>query len=178
MYEKESEETVWEFGGGVMFYTRGFENRTAYRVLDFDDVIPIGASFGLNVDNDYKLNMMLSWFDPAGRDSLIENFGGFLQLEIGNLLEKEEETFDFAVLGQLEYVIQEKVTPYIRGGYKPQIEAGKKTDNMVLTIAPGFYLTPIHFFSFDLRYEMNNVITPEKMEVDKGLFSVMFTIRM
>jgi hypothetical protein len=178
IYEKASEESAWELGLGLMFYTRGFDKRTSYRVLDFDDVIPVGASLGMNIDSDSRMNMVLSWFDPAGRDSLIENFGGFLQLELANMLGKDDEDADFAILTQLEYVIQEKFTPYLRAGYRPEITGGEKTGNMFVTLAPGLYFTPVHFFSLDFRYTMNHLLTTEKMEADKGILSVMFTIRM
>jgi len=178
MYETVSEETEWELGAGVLLYTRGFDNLVSYRVLDFDDVIPIGASLGMNINNNSRMNVMLSWFDPPGRDSLIENFGGFLQLEMGNVLGEEGGTFDFAVLTQLEYMIQEKITPYIRGGYKPEIRSGNKTDNMIITTALGCYVTPVHFFSFDLRYSMDHLLTPRELEPNKGLFTAIFTVRM
>jgi hypothetical protein len=177
-YETVTEESQWEAGAGVMFYTRGYDTRTSFRVLDFDDVIPIGASLGMNINENYRINMVLSWFDPAGRDSLIENFGGFLQLELGNLTGLDNETLDFALLTQLEYSINGKVTPYLRGGYKPEIEGRRKTDNMIINAALGCYLTPVHFFSLDLRYDMHHLLTPHELEVDKGLLSLVFTIRM
>jgi len=176
--ETVSEETEWELGGGLMFYTRGYDTRASYRVLDFDNVIPIGASLGMNINHNSRLNAVLSWFDPAGRDSLVENFGGFLQLELGNLLDKEDSTFDFALLAQLEYTIKEKITPYIRGGYKPELTASGKTDNMIISAALGCYITPVHFFSFDLRYSMDHLLTPKELETNKGLFLAVFTIRM
>ena len=179
IYEREAEETLWEIGAGVILYTRGYDNRESYRVLDYANVIPVGASFGMNVDSDSHVNIVLSWFDPAGRNSLIENFGGFLQLEIGNLLGKDDESLDFAILTQLEYVIKEKITPYIRGGYKPElISGGGTTGDMIITTDFGLYLTPAHFFSLDLRFAMNHLLTTEEFISDKGLFSAMFTIRM
>ena len=178
-YETVSEETEWEAGAGLTFYTRGYDTRTSFRVLDFDDVIPVGMSFGANINNNNRVNLMLSWFDPAGRDSLIENFGGFIQLEVANLLGEEGSSMDFGVLGQFEYNIDEKITPYLRGGYKPELTPGGGTSgNMIITAALGCYLTPIHFFSTDVRYSMNHLFTPQEMEVDKGIFSIVFTIRM
>nr|AGS51671.1 hypothetical protein [uncultured bacterium contig00026] len=175
-YDTVSEESEWELGAGVMLYTRGFDERVSYRVLDYDNVIPVGASLGMNINHDSQMNIMLSWFDPPGRDSLIENFGGFLQLELANLLGSEED-MDFAILTQLEYAIMEKFTPYLRGGYKNEITGGRKTGNMILKFGAGLYLTPVHFFSLDLRYEMNPVISTSGTEPDKGLLSLMFTIR-
>ena len=178
VYETTTEDIAWELGAGFMFYTRGFDTRTSFRVLDYDNVIPIGASFGMNINEKNRMNMVLSWFDPPGRDSLVENFGGFFQLELGNILGAEESTFDFALLTQLEYMIEDKITPYIRAGYKPELDAGRKTDNMVVTTAVGCYLTPVHFFSFDLLYEMHHLWTPKEFEADMGLLSAVFTIRM
>ncbi|MCL2804858.1 MAG: hypothetical protein FWD26_02855 [Treponema sp.] len=178
MYDTVGGVSKWEIGTGILFYTRGFDTRTSYRLLDFDDVIPVGASLGFNVNEEGIMNIVLSWFDPAGRDSLIENFGGFLQLELVNLFSQGSRTMDFAILTHLEYSIKEKVTPYIRAGYKPQISGGTKTDNMVFTAAIGCYITPIHFFSFDVRYQMEHVLTPNDFLADKGMLSAMFTIRM
>jgi hypothetical protein len=178
LYGTVSEESGWELGAGLMFYTRGFEKRASFRVLDFDNVIPIGASLGMNINEDSRMNAVLSWFDPAGRDSLIENFGGFLQFELANILNQDGETSDFAILTQLEYVIKEKFTPYLRGGYKQEFEGDTKTGSMIITAAPGCYITPVHFFSLDLRYEMHHLLTTEGLEADKGIFSAMFTIRM
>jgi hypothetical protein len=181
-YDTALKEKFWEFGAGLMFYTRGYDTRTSSRVLDFDDVIPIGASLAMNLNKTSRLNMVLSWFDPAGRDSLIPNFGGFLQFELANLLEVGSDTMDIAVLAQLEYTINGKITPYIRGGYKPEItgssSSAAKTDDAFIHMALGFFLTPVNFFSADIRYGMDHRKTPSKLIVDKGIFSAVFTIRM
>jgi hypothetical protein len=179
-----SENNQWEFGAGLMLYTRGFDTRVSSRVLDFDAVIPIGASLAMNINHDNYMNIMLSWFDPAGRDSLIPYFGGFLQLEVGNLLnavirETDFETFDYAFLTQLEYSIDEKIVPYVRLGYGPEfIGAIKTPDTAILRASFGCYLTMIRFFTLDLRYEMRNVITTDSFTMDNGMFNAVFTIRM
>ena len=178
LYKQIAEETEWELGAGIFLYTRGFDTRASYRVLDYDDIIPIGASLGMNINQDYRTNLMLSWFDPAGRNSLIKNFGGFFQIEMGLEPGGSAETIDFAVLAQFEYSIDQKITPYLRAGYKPELKAGVKTDNMIITAALGCFLTPIHFFSFDLYYSMNPVLTPEELIMNRGLLSAIFTIRM
>jgi len=176
-------ETEWEFGAGIMLYTRGYDTRESSRVLDYDNVIPVGASLAMSMNHNSRLDMMLSWFDPAGRDSLIENFGGFIQFELGNMLNVEDDVLDYAVLAQIEYNIKGKVTPYLRGGYGPQFigtgsSANKVKDTAVIKAALGFYITPVHFFSIDLRYEMRNVVTTTDIEMDNGLFTAAFTIRM
>ncbi|MCL2443226.1 MAG: hypothetical protein FWD13_07150 [Treponema sp.] len=183
LYDTSGGDVQWELGAGVALYTRGLDERVSYRVLDFDDVIPIGASFGVNIDHNSNINLVLSWFDPAGRDSLIENFGGFLQLEIANLL-SQGDSMDFALLAQFEYIINGKFTPYFRGGYRPEFSSTSstpditRTGNMIVSAALGCYITPVHFFSFDLRYEMKHLLTTSGFEVDKGLLSAIFTIRM
>jgi len=188
LYDTVSEDINWEMGAGLMFYTRGFDTRESSRVLDYDSVIPVGASFGVNINHNNYMSLMLSWFDPAGRDSLIPNFGGFLQFEIGNMLGVKEdpapdEFLDYAVLVQLEYSIDGKVTPYIRGGYGPQFAGAgtsiyKVPDTAIIRAAAGCYLSLVQFFSVDLRYEMRNVITTETIEMESGLLSAVFTIRM
>lgn len=182
-YDTVAGDTEWEFGAGTMLYTRGYDTRESSRVLDYDNVIPVGASVGMSMNHDSRLDIMVSWFDPAGRDSLIENFGGFLQFELGDLLNVGNDEFDYAVLAQIEYSINGKVTPYLRGGYGPQFMGSgssiyKVKDTAIVKAVVGFYITPIHFFSIDLRYEMRNVITMTDIEMEKGLFSAAFTIRM
>ena len=182
-YDTAAEETAWELGWGTMLYTRGFATRESSRVLDYANVIPVGASFGMSINNNNRFDMMLSWFDPAGRDSLIQNFGGFLQFEMGNMLSVEDDVLDYAVLAQLEYSINGKFTPYVRGGYGPQFteissNIVKVKDTALIKAAFGCYITIIHFFSIDVRYEMRNVITTTDIEMEKGLFTTAFTVRM
>jgi hypothetical protein len=182
-YETVAEETEWEFGAGTMLYTRGYDTRESSRVLDYANVIPVGASLGMSMNHNQRLDMMFSWFDPAGRDSLIENFGGFLQFELGNMLNVDNDVLDYAVLAQLEYSINGKITPYVRGGYGPQFKGTgssiyKVKDTAIIRAALGFYITPIHFLSIDLRYEMRNVIKTTDIEMESGLFTAAFTIRM
>ena len=171
-YGTQSQDVEWELGAGVFLYTRGYDERTSYRVLDFDNVIPVGASFAMNMDQDTNINLMLSWFDPPGRDSLIENFGGFLQLELSDLLGNDK--MYFGVLTQLEYVIAESITPYVRAGYRSKIGTG----DYILSSSLGVYYTPAHFFSIDLRYSMNFELTPTETKQDLSLLSAVFTIRM
>jgi len=175
-------ESVWEMGGGVLFYTRGYGSLVSSRLLDWDDVIPIGASLFMNVDNDSHLNMMLSWFEPADPNSMLPNFGGFLQLELSNLLGKDGSSSSFAVLTQLEYLIDGKFTPYIRGGYAPEFQTGSTeliTGNYLLRTGVGCFMTLIHFFSIDVRFEMETkLLDGGGTEIGRNLFSTVFTIRM
>jgi len=171
----------WEFGAGVLFYTRGYDNLVSSRLLDWDEVIPIGASVSMNMNQDMHLNLMASWFEPAGPDSMLPNFGGFLQLELSNLLGKGT-TSSLAVLTQLEYLIDGKFTPYIRGGYAPEFQTGSTaliTGNYLIKAGLGCYVTLIHFFSFDVRYEMNTkLLDGGGAEVGGHLLSAVFTIRL
>jgi hypothetical protein len=182
-YDTAAEDTAWELGWGTMLYTRGFDTRESSRVLDYDNVIPIGASFAMSINQNSRFDMMLSWFDPAGQDSLIENFGGFFQFELGNILSVEDDVLDYALLAQLEYNIDGKFMPYVRGGYGPQFSGSgsnlyKVKDTALIKAAFGCYMTLIHFFSVDVRYEMINIITTEDIEMENGLFSIAFTIRL
>jgi len=184
LYDTVSEDVNWELGLGLMLYTRGFDNLESSRLLDFANVIPVGASVGMNIDHNNYMNLILSWFDPAGRDSLIPNFGGFLQFELGNLLSAVElpdrdEFLDYAVLAQLEYSINGKISPYVRAYYGPEFTGIVKTQDVALIKAGlGCYLTMVQFLSIDIRYEMINRITPDQVEMENGLFSAVFTIRM
>ena len=174
-------ESEWEASAGFVFNTRGYE-LVSSRILDWDEVIPIGASLSFSLTNDSTLSAMFSWFEPAGKDSMIPNFGGFIQLELANLLSANNTVSAFAVLAQLEYLIVEKFTPYIRGGYIPEFQSGSNsaiTGNYFIKGAVGCYITPVHFFSIDVRYEMDmKLLNNGGTESGKSMFSTVFTIRM
>ena len=177
-----AEENEWELGAGVLFHTRGYGNITSSRLLDWDEIIPIGASLFMNINKNSRINIMASWFEPAGSDSMLPYFGGFLQLELSNLLGKDDETSCFAVLAQLEYIIAGKFTPYVRGGYAPEFQTGseeKITGNYLLKAGVGCYMTLIHFFSIDVRYEMDTkLLDGGGTEIGGNVISTVFTIRM
>ena len=176
-----AEESEWELGAGVLFHTRGYDSLASSRLLDWDEVIPIGASAFMNINKDSYINMMLSWFEPAGPDSMLPNFGGFLQLELANVTGKDSITTAFGILTQLEYLIAGKFTPYVRGGYAPEFRADNTgiTGNYLVKGALGCYMTPIHFFSVDLRFEMDTRLLEDGgTETGRNLLSTVFTIRM
>ena len=181
-YDTVSEESKWEFGAGVFLYTRGYDFLASSRMLDWDEVIPAGASLSMNMNQDSGMNMVLSWFEPAGPDSPLPNFGGFLQLELGDLTGKGTGP-DYAVLAQAEYSINGKFIPYIRGGYKPEFYAGSTdriTGDYLVKAAFGVFMMPVHFFSFDLCYEMDTRLITDGggSEYEKSQLSAVFTIRM
>jgi opacity protein-like surface antigen len=176
-YEKTLDTTQWEAGAGIVLYTQGYDTRASSRVLDYADVIPVGASLALNVNEDSLVNLELSWFDPAGEDSLLPNFGGFMQFEMANVLGNKGEDPDFAILGQFEYALRGKFFPYIRGGYKPEITGTTtRTGAFIITSALGCYIKPFNNFSVDVRYERQDLKNGSDMELDQGLFSATFTI--
>lgn len=87
---------------------------------------------------------------------------------------------DYAFMAQLEYALFEgKITPYIRGGYRPEIVSGSRTGNRFINSALGFYITPFHNFSLDLSYKRQDKQTvSDDMVLNDGLVSAAFTIRM
>jgi len=178
-YEKVNDKTQWEAGGGLFFFTRGYETMASSRILDYDDVIPFGFSASLNVNQDSYMNAIISWFDLPDRDALIPNFGGFLQVELGNITGKEGKAMDYALMAQLEYALFDgKITPYVRGRYTPIVESGARTGDRFIGSALGIYITPIHNFSLDLCYERMDKQTTNDMVLDNGYISAAFTIRM
>jgi hypothetical protein len=178
-YEKTQEKTTWEAGGGALLYTRGLDERLSYRILDYDDVIPVGFSLSADINADSQFNALFSWFDPASEDSLIRNFGGFLQFEIADILSKSGNSPDYAVLAQFEYSINGRFFPYIRGGYKPEITGETtRTGAFVVTSAVGCYIKPINFFAVDCRYERNDRQETSGFNADNGLLSLSFVVTM
>ncbi|MDR0455494.1 MAG: hypothetical protein LBH20_02270 [Treponema sp.] len=180
--DTESGDSEWELGAGVLFHTRGYDFMASSRILDWDEIIPVGASAFMNLNQDNGFNAMLSWFEPAGPEAMLPNFGGFLQLELANLLEANNTKSAFGVLAQFEYMIAGKFTPYIRGGYTPEFASGSNslvTGNYLLRAAVGCFMTPIHFFSADLRYEMDTkLLDAGGTETGRNLLSLVLTIRM
>lgn len=180
--DTESKDQEWEMGAGLLLNTRGYDFLESSRILDWDEVIPVGASLSMNIDQDIGINMMLSVFEPAGLDSLLPNFGGFIQLELANLLEKKNTSSAFGILAQFEYMLAGKFIPYIRGGYAPEFQAGNNaaiTGNYLVKTAVGCYMIPIHFFSMDIRYEMDTkLLDGGGTDVGSNIISAVFTIRM
>ena len=174
-------EFIWELSAGVLFYTRGYD-LVSSRILDWDNVIPIGASASVNFTDESSLNAIVSWFEPAGPNSMLPNFGGFLQLELANLLEVNDSTSAFAVLAQAEYLIAEKFAPYLRAGYLPEFQSGSSTlitGSYIIKMAFGCYLRLMQFFSIDVRYEMDTkLLKSGSTEAGTNLFSTVFTVRM
>ncbi|MDR0301902.1 MAG: hypothetical protein LBI04_06290 [Treponema sp.] len=180
--DTETGDSEWELGAGILLHTRGFDYTTSSRILDWDDIIPVGFSASMNMNHDSGINAMVSWFDPAGPDSMLPNFGGFLQLELGNILEANDEKSALGILAQLEYMIAGKFTPYIRGGYTPEFQNNSTTaitGDYLIKAAIGCFMTPIHFFSVDLRYEMDTKLLDSGGTENLGnMLNLVFTIRM
>jgi hypothetical protein len=177
IFEKTTDTAQWETGLGVMLYTKGQDARLSSRILDYDEVIPVGFSLAMNINENSRMNALVSWFDPAGADSLIPNFGGFLQLEAADILAKSGNEPDFAVLVQVEYSIKDKVIPYLRGGYKPEITGQEsRTGNFIVSSAAGCYIKPVNNFAIDIWYKRNDRKEKDGMIFDSGVFSSSFTI--
>jgi hypothetical protein len=180
--DSESGDSEWELGAGILLNTRGYDTLASSRILDWDEVIPVGISASMNMNQDNGFNAMLSWFEPAGPDAMLPNFGGFLQLELANLFQVNNEKTALAILAQLEYMLAGKFTPYIRGGYAPEFVKDSNslvTPNYLVKAAFGCFMTPIHFFSVDLRYDMDTkLLGSGGTEAGGSLFSLVFTVRM
>ena len=122
------------------------------------------------------MNVLLSWFEPAGPDAMIPNFGGFLQFELADLL-GNGNGLDYGILAQFEYMITPKITPYLRGGYVPVFKSGSSTvttGDYTAKAALGCFMTPVHFFFMDVRFELNTT----NGKIDKSLLGSVFTIRL
>lgn len=177
-YEKTTSESTWEAGAGTYLYLRGLDETVSHRSVDRDDVIPVGMSVAMNINNDQQANLIAAWFDSADEKSLIKNFGGFAQLEVSDLLGKADGR-QVAVIGQLEYLVGGKVLPYVSERYAPEIVSSATTGATLFGTSIGCLLTPISNFSVDVRYERTDrKETDGAMTLDKGLLSVIFNISM
>ncbi len=172
----------WEAGGGVFLYLRGADKKVSYRDIDRDEVIPAGFSIAMNIDYGYRSNIILSYFDNAGEDSTIKNFGGFAQIEAADIFAAAEDYPYIAATVQVECLIGGVFLPYIREQFGPEFVdiSGtlKKTGYSRYTSAAGLYITPIKYFSVDLMYERTDRVSVDEVVIDPGTISLQLTISM
>jgi len=205
IYETKSGEYDFEAGGGLQWFFRGtgaqFKRNTKIGGVTLGDVeIPAALIMGMNVDKSGIVNAIIS-FNENPRTSPLPGFGGFFDIEFMNIAGKKftslhydsaSSTFsvkdynDFlcAAVIQLEYLLHDKVMPYVFIRYMPAImPADRRGESPIfgkeyqtVTSKLGFRFMPLKFFVVDLWYERTDFQNKAKWKTDNGLLSLMFGI--
>ncbi|MCR5217921.1 hypothetical protein [Treponema sp.] len=174
----------WEAGIGTYFYTRGEDFLASHRDIDYDEIVPVGFSLGVNAvknnslysDDDIHANLIFSAFELADRKASIRNLGYFVELEMCDLGGDDMHT---AIAGQIEYLLGGKYLPYLFGKYYPELSSNGEhmTGDNYVDVKVGCYMTPVQYFSLDVSYQLSTCVEGDG-EDDKGLISVACTIRL
>jgi len=203
IYETKSGEYDWEIGGGLQWFFRGtgmqFKRNTKIGGVVLGDVkIPAALIIGMNVDKNGIVNAIIS-FNEDPRTSPIPKFGGFFDIEFMNIAGKEfkslyyngsafeEKNYNYflcAAVVQLEYLLHDKIMPYVYLRYMPAIMPADRRsqsplfdkDYQTVTSKLGFRFMPLKYFVFDLWYEKTDFADKNEWKTDNGLLSMMFGI--
>lgn len=183
LIELDSMESIWEAGGGLFVYFTKGQKKTAHMDIDIDDVINQGFSLSMNIDNENNSNLIVAYFDDTSENSLLGNFGSFLQLEVADLLSENNESPIWALVGQVEYLVDNKIKPYIRETITPEYKdidekTGKTGVTLYNTVA-GINFNPVKNLTLNLKYERTDSpgSDSEESESDNyGIISLEFNI--
>jgi hypothetical protein len=203
IYETKSGEYDWEIGGGLQWFFRGtgaqFKRNSKIGGVTLGDVeIPAAFIIGMNVDKSGIVNAIIS-FNENPRTSPIPKFGGFFDIEFMNIAgnklsalyyngttfeQKDYNYFLCAAAIQLEYLLHDKIMPYVYLKYMPAIVPADRRsqsplfgkDYKSITTKLGFRFTPLKYFAFDLWYERTDFADKDEWKTDNGLFSMLFGI--
>jgi hypothetical protein len=205
IYETKTGEYDWEIGGGLQWFFRGtgaqFKRNTKIGGVVLGDVeIPAALIIGVNTDRSGIVNAIIS-FNENPKTSPIPKFGGFFDVELMNITGKEYKSlfyngstfsvkdfndFLWAAVIQLEYMLHDKIMPYVFARYMPAImPVDRKGESPVfskdyktITTKAGCRFTPVKYFVCDIWYERTDFSDSKKDEwqTDKGLLSAMFGI--
>jgi hypothetical protein len=208
IYETTISEYNFEVGGGLQWFFRGtgaaFKRNDRIGGISIGDVdLPTALIVGFNADKNGIVNGIIS-LNESPHNSLIPRLGGFLNLELFNLTGREYSSWEgdpleqkvyndflWAAMAQVEYLLDEKIMPYIFVRYIPGIQEivpGFKIDPdpapvynkdyLTLTTKIGCQLMFFRHFTIDLWYERNDISRNNNWELDDGLLSINFRISM
>ena len=197
VYETNSKQYNFEFGGGLQFFFRGtgaeYKRNSKIGGLQIGDVkIPAALMAGANVDRNGFVNAVIS-FNEDPVTSPFFNIGGFMQVELMNLSGKEYmgpdrkpyNDFLWAGIIQIEYMLHEKIMPYVFCKYLPadmrlvtELAIAPVYDKELgsITSKAGIRFSPFSYFIIDAWYERTDVYN-EKWHLDNGQISIMFAVR-
>ncbi|MDR2575125.1 MAG: hypothetical protein LBC52_01635 [Treponema sp.] len=205
IYETKSGEYDWEIGGGIQWFFRGtgaqFKRNTKIGGIALGDVeIPAALIIGMNVDKRGIVNAIIS-FNEDPRTSPIPRFGGFFDIELMNIagkeftslyydgdvsafVQKDYNDFLWASMVQLEYLLHDKIMPYVIFRYMPaRVPADRRKQSPLfgkeyhsVTSKFGVRFTPLKYFALDVWYERTDVSVKDKWILDNGILSFLFGI--
>lgn len=176
-----------EAGAGAYLYYRGEDFLAKHRDVDYDEIIPVGLSVSANLcmdKDDTTVNLVFSAFELADRRALIPNLGYFVEFEMAGIGGDDVHT---AVQGQVEYLINGKILPYVNAKYYPALsESGEywnEYEEVFFEGKVGCYLTPVQYFSLDLWYKTDLMLDANDDNVkddysNKGELGVSCVIRL
>lgn len=176
-----SSDWIWEAGGGAYLYFRGTDYLASHRDIDYDEIVPVGISAAMNAGQQSGgravVNAVVSGFELADRNAVVPNLGYFFQFEAADITASDD--VHTAVCGQVEYLIANKILPYVFGKYYPEMSTNKEhyLGNTLLNAKIGCYFTPIQYFSLDVNYGITFTVQGEN-SVDKGQIGATCTIRL
>ncbi len=177
-YETVSEKATWEAGGGFFLYWKGPDYKTTHdEIHRWNKTFPVGLSLSGNIDDKKYSSVIFSLFEETGRDALIANLGGFIEVEGINLLAVEGQDSALAAAAQVEYLIQKKIKPYLFGKYAQGYESGKLTDTDKVTSRVGLIIMPVKRFSIDIRYERTDAFGTDE-NLDNGVVTSTFKMKL
>ncbi|MCL2443225.1 MAG: hypothetical protein FWD13_07145 [Treponema sp.] len=201
IYEINTNDFNFEIGGGLQWFFRGtgaqFKRNARLGGTQLGDVeLPAALIAGFNVDRNGIVNGIIS-LNESPQFSLIPRLGGFLNLELMNITGNEYKAPDgktyndflWAVLGQVEYLVNDRIMPYAFVRYVPgviNLEPGFKEDPEYalsfgrdfasLTTKIGCQFLLFSNFTIDVWYERNDVMDNKDWKLDNGLININFRI--
>ena len=206
IYETNISEFNYEIGGGLQLFFRGtgaaFKRNTRIGGITLGDVeLPAALFVGFNTNKDGIVNGIIS-LNESPHSSPIPRLGGFLNLELMNITGREFTSWEggapdrkvyndflWAAMGQVEYLLDEKIMPYIYARYIPGIQdivPGYKIDPdptptfgkdyITLTTKVGCQFMFIRHFTIDVWYERSDVSQNNNWTLDDGLLSINFRV--
>ena len=163
-----------------------------------DVAIPAALIFGMNMDRSGIVNAVIS-FNEDPRLSPIRNLGGFFNFELMNITGKDYLSLHYTGSGfelisyndflwasvlQIEYLLHEKIMPYIFAKYMPaMMPADRRSESPIygidyktITSKAGIRFSPFNYFVIDMWYERTDFSNKGNWLTDNGMLSVMFGI--
>jgi len=199
LWETNTSDYNFEFGGGLQLFFRGTNASLVRSGLGDDIALPLALSVGANIDRNGLMNAVISIHEDPRKSPY--KIGGFLLAEFMNITGKEYTVnnkyeansyhsvtfndFMFAGMVQVEYFLSDKLMPYIFGMFIPAdmrgvlpTEAPDYLKNRSsVTSAVGLRFLPIKYFAIDVRYTRFDLRIIEEWIHYNGIVDVRFSLK-